>query len=94
MVPPDLAKLHKPQGHWIALPLQVYRINTLWVSRKAMDKVGAAGFPRTWAEFNQLAAKMQAAGITPVANDGIRWDDGMKFEICLAGISPAAYRRR
>jgi glucose/mannose transport system substrate-binding protein len=93
VVPPDLAKLHKPQGHWIALPLQVYRINTLWVSKRAMDKVGASGFPRTWAEFNQLAAKMQAAGITPVANGGIRWDDGMKFEICLAGISPAAYRK-
>ena len=39
-VAPDLAKLHKPYGHWIALPLQVYRINTLFVSKKAMDKVG------------------------------------------------------
>jgi glucose/mannose transport system substrate-binding protein len=29
----------------------------------------------------------------PIANGGIRWDDGMKFEIALAGISPAAYRK-
>ena len=29
----------------------------------------------------------------PVANGGIRWDDGMKFEIALAGISPEVYRR-
>ena len=36
---------------------------------------------------------MKAAGITPVANGGIRWDDGMKFEIALAGISPDIYRR-
>ena len=39
------------------------------------------------------AEKMKAAGITPVANGGIRWDDGMKFEIALAGISPDVYRR-
>jgi glucose/mannose transport system substrate-binding protein len=92
-VAPELAKLHKPYGHWIALPLQLYRINTLFVSKKAMDKVGATKLPATWAEFNTLAAKMQAAGIIPLANGGIRWDDGMKWEIALNGISPAAYRK-
>ena len=30
--------------------------------------------------------------MTPLANGGIRWDDGMKFEIALAGISPDVYR--
>lgn len=94
VVAPDLAKLHKPDGHWIALPLQVYRTNTLFASRRALDKVGAKALPTNWAEFNELAAKMKAAGITsPVANGGIRWDDGMKFEIALAGISPETYRR-
>ncbi len=53
-VAPELAKLHKPYGHWIALPLQIYRINTLFVSKKAMDKVGATELPKTWAEFNAL----------------------------------------
>jgi glucose/mannose transport system substrate-binding protein len=91
-VAPDLAKLHKPQGRWIALPLQIYRTNTLFVSRRAMEKVGATALPKTWSEFNELAGKMKAAGITPVANGGIRWDDGMKFEIALAGLSPEAYR--
>jgi glucose/mannose transport system substrate-binding protein len=93
VVAPDLAKLHKPQGRWIALPLQIYRTNTLFASRRAMEKVGATALPKSWAEFNELAGKMKAAGITPVANGGIRWDDGMKFEIALAGISPDAYRK-
>ncbi len=92
-VAPDLAKLHKPFGHWIALPLQLYRINTLFASKKAMDKVGATKLPTTWAEFNALSEKMKAAGIIPLANGGIRWDDGMKWEIALNGISPAAYRK-
>ncbi len=49
--------------------------------------------PTTWAEFNAIAEKMKAAGITPVANGGIKWDDGMKWEIALCGISPDAYRK-
>ncbi len=92
-VAPELVKIHKPFGHWIALPLQLYRINTLFASKKAMDKVGATKLPATWAEFNDLATKMKAAGITPLANGGIRWDDGMKWEIALNGISPPVYRK-
>jgi glucose/mannose transport system substrate-binding protein len=93
VVVPELAKLHKPYGHWIALPLQIYRINTLWASKKAMERVGATELPKTWAEFNALALKMKAAGIQPVMNGGVRWDNGMIWEIALNGISPTAYRR-
>jgi glucose/mannose transport system substrate-binding protein len=92
VIPAELIGLHKPQGHWIALPMQVYRTTTLFVSKPAMAKVGAKKPPATWAEFNELATAMKAAGITPVANGGIRWDDGMKLEIALAGISADAYR--
>jgi glucose/mannose transport system substrate-binding protein len=93
VVSPDLAKLHKVQGHWVALPLQVYRINTLYASKKAMDKIGATKLPKTWEEFNAMAAKMAAAGITPVAHGGIAWADTMYFDLSLIGISPDAYRR-
>jgi glucose/mannose transport system substrate-binding protein len=92
LIPSELVGLHKPQGHWIALPMQVYRTTTLFMSRPAMKKVGADKAPKTWAEFNELATAMKAAGITPVANGGIRWDDGMKLEIALSGISCEAYR--
>ncbi|HEX4260288.1 MAG TPA: ABC transporter substrate-binding protein [Acetobacteraceae bacterium] len=92
-VPAELAASCKPGGHWIALPLQVYRINTLFMSVPGMKRAGVTTPPKTWAEFNTVAAKMKAAGMTPLANGGIRWDDGMKFEIALAGISPDAYRR-
>ena len=93
VVPAELARLSKPYGHWIALPLQAYRINTLFVSKKAADTIGLTRLPATWAEFNAVAEKMKAAGIMPVANGGIKWDDGMKWEIALCGISPAAYTK-
>jgi glucose/mannose transport system substrate-binding protein len=93
VVPAELVSLSKPYGHWIALPIQAYRINTLFVSKKAADRVGMTKLPATWAEFNAVAEKMKAAGITPVANGGLPWDDGMKWEIALCGISPDAYRK-
>src|SRR5580704_8652708 len=93
VVPAELVRLSKPYGHWIALPIQAYRINTLFISKKAADKVGVTKLPATWAEFNAIAEKMKAAGITPIANGGIRWDDGMKWEIALCGISLEAFRK-
>jgi glucose/mannose transport system substrate-binding protein len=93
VVPAELARLSKPYGHWIALPIQAYRINTLFISKKAADRVGVTKLPTTWAEFNTVADKMKTAGIMPVANGGLKWDDGMKWEIALCGINPDAYRK-
>ncbi|MCW5232258.1 ABC transporter substrate-binding protein [Verminephrobacter eiseniae] len=92
-ISPDLAKLHQPKGNWIALPLQISRVNTLYASKKSMDKIGATELPKTWDEFNAMAKKMADAGITPVAHGGIAWSDTMYFELVLAGISPDAYKR-
>jgi glucose/mannose transport system substrate-binding protein len=93
VVAPELVKLHAPYGHWISLPLQVYRINSIWISKKAADKVGVTALPKTWAEYNAIGEKMAKAGIQPVANGGTKWDNGMIWEIALSGISPAAYRK-
>src|SRR6185436_6174684 len=49
LIPAELVGLHKPQGNWIALPMQVYRTTTLFMSRPAMAKVGATKAPATWA---------------------------------------------
>ena len=93
VVAPDLAKLHKPGGKWISLPLQIYATNMLFLSKRAMDKAKADKIPVTWADFNDLAEKMKAGGVThPIANGGTRPDDGQKFEASFAGMSPTAYR--
>jgi glucose/mannose transport system substrate-binding protein len=93
VVPDALTRLSKPHGKWVALPIQAYRINSLFISKKAADRVGVTRLPTTWAAFNEIAGKMKAAGITPIANGGIKWDDTMKWEIGLCGISLDAYRK-
>ena len=94
VIPPDLAALHKPRGNWIALPMQVYRVNTMFASKKALDRIGATEMPKTWDEFNTMADKMKAAGIaTPLMHGGTRSNDTMYFELVLATMNPDAYRR-
>jgi glucose/mannose transport system substrate-binding protein len=93
MISPDLAKIHKVNGDWVALPLQIYRVNTLYASKKAMDKIGATALPKTWDEFNAMAKKFADAGITPVAHGGLPWADTVYFEIVLAGMSPSIYKK-
>ena len=92
-VPPELVKLHQVKGHWVALPLQIYRVNTLFASKAALDKIGAKALPKTWDEFNSMAEKMAKAGITPFAQGGLAWADEMDLEIVLLGMSPNAYKR-
>lgn len=92
LMPKEVVDLHKPYGEWISIPAQVFRMNTLYISRKAMEKVGESALPKTWDDFNSLASKMATKGIIPVANGGLAWDHGQKFEIALAGISIPAYR--
>jgi glucose/mannose transport system substrate-binding protein len=94
VVPAELVRLSKPHGHWIALPIQAYRINTLFISRKAADQVGLTKLPVTWAEFNAVAEKMNAAGITPIAN--WRHQMGRRHEgrsRCAASASTPTARR-
>src|SRR3954464_13669319 len=45
----ELAKSCQPAGHWIALPLQVYRLNTLFMSTKGMERAKISKPPATWA---------------------------------------------
>jgi glucose/mannose transport system substrate-binding protein len=93
LVSADLAKIHKPNGNWIALPLQVYRANTLYASKKALDKIGATALPKTWDEFNAMSKKLAEAGITPIAHGGLGWADTALFDVVLAGMSPATYKK-
>ncbi|RDJ22276.1 carbohydrate ABC transporter substrate-binding protein [Bosea caraganae] len=93
LMPKEIVDLHKPFGNWIAIPAQVFRTNTLFLSKKAMEKVGENTIPKTWDDFNSLASKMQAKGIaTPLAAGGLAWDHGQKFEFALSGISIESYR--
>jgi glucose/mannose transport system substrate-binding protein len=83
----------KFNGHYVAAPLNVHRVNWLWVNAAALKKVNAK-LPTTWEEFFAVADAMRAAGIAPLAYSGQSWLDMGTFETVVIGIAgPDFYRR-
>lgn len=92
VVAPELVDVMKPNGSWVAAPMNIHRIDWMWASKSAMDKAGATDMPKTWAEFNTIAEAMAKKGIIPVAHGGQDWIDGTLFEIVVQGISTELFR--
>jgi glucose/mannose transport system substrate-binding protein len=91
---PDAVKAFvKVDGRWVSAPTNIHRVNMVWASKAAFDKIGAQP-PKTWEEFNALAPKFQAAGIIPLAHGGQAWQDVTLFDSVALGIGgPEFYRK-
>jgi glucose/mannose transport system substrate-binding protein len=93
VVAPTLISVMKPEGTWVAAPMNIHRINWMWASKPALDQVGITELPKTWPEFNEAAQKLADAGIQPVAHGSQDWQDGTLFEIIVYGMDPELYRQ-
>src|ERR1700736_3121840 len=51
-VAPELLSVMKPKGSWVAVPMNIHRINWMWGGKKALDKAAITSMPATRAEFN------------------------------------------
>ncbi len=85
LIPKVLADIMKYQGNWVAVPVNVHRINWMWVNPEVFEKAGA-DIPKTWAEFETAAKKIKAAGMIPVAWGGQPWQEATVFETIVAGL--------
>jgi glucose/mannose transport system substrate-binding protein len=89
---PTVLDLVTYKGDVIAAPLGIQRINTLLYNRKVFNKLRLTP-PRTWAEFEITARKLQAQGIRPLAWSDEPWQMATVFETLLLGdAGPALYR--
>jgi len=92
-LPKAVAEVMKVDGHYAAVPVNVHRVNWLWISRDALRKVGGRA-PETWNDFFALAEKLQKAGIVPVAHGGQPWQDFTTFETVALGVGGADFYRK
>jgi glucose/mannose transport system substrate-binding protein len=93
LLPPLLSDIVKYKGHYVAVPVDIHRVNWIWINPTLLAKVGGKA-PKTWDEFNALADKLKAAGITPLAHGGQSWQDATIFETVVLGIGgPDFYRK-
>src|SRR3984893_3912732 len=92
-VAPELLPVMKPKGSWVAVPMNIHRINWMWSSPKALDKAGIKELPKTWAEFNAYCEKLKAAGLIPIAHGSADWTDATSFEIVVYGMDLDLFRK-
>ena len=85
VLPASIAGHMKCEGKWCAAPVNVHRVDWVWANAAVLAKSGIS-MPTSWDEFNAAAAKLQAAGITPLAHGGQAWQDATVFEAVALGI--------
>jgi glucose/mannose transport system substrate-binding protein len=90
LLPPVVAAVMRYDGHYVAAPVNVHRVNWLWVNPEVFAKAGAE-VPGTWDEFFVAADKLQAAGFIPVAHGGQPWQDATLFESIVLGTGGADF---
>jgi glucose/mannose transport system substrate-binding protein len=89
---PTIDALVQHRKHVVAAPLGIHRINTLFYNRKLFARLKLAP-PSNWAEFEQVARKLRAAGVAPLVQSSEPWQVTALFEnLVLAESGPEYYR--
>ncbi|ORT49312.1 sugar ABC transporter substrate-binding protein [Vibrio sp. qd031] len=78
-VPSMVTDIMKFNGEYVAVPVNVHRVNWLWANPEVFEKSGAQ-VPTTLDEFFVAAEKIKAAGFIPLAHGGQAWQDATVFE--------------
>ena len=93
LLPPVVASVMKYKGNYIAAPVNVHRVNWLWVSNDAFKKAGAK-VPTNWDEFFVAAEALKKAGLIPVAHGGQNWQDFTTFESVALGVGGVDFYKK
>jgi glucose/mannose transport system substrate-binding protein len=93
LLPPVVANVMKYKGKYVAVPVNVHRVNWLWANPEAFKKAGAK-VPTNWDEFFMAADKLKAAGIIPVAHGGQNWQDFTTFESVALGVGGVEFYKK
>ena len=82
VVPEALQFFTKPEGEWIAAPVNVHSTNWVWANKAILDELGIAQ-PTTWDEFIAALDKVKASGKVALAHGGQAWQDATLFDAVL-----------
>ena len=91
LLPKVIADQMKHKGHYVAVPVNVHRVNWLWANAAVLKKAGVTALPTTYNEFFAAADKIKTAGFVAVAHGGQDWQDFTVFESVVLGVGGAAF---
>src|SRR5690242_3134146 len=80
LVAPELIEVMKPAGSWVAVPMNIHRVNWMYYNPGVLEAAGVAEAPKTWDEFNAACDKIVAAGKICVAHGSFDWTDATTFD--------------
>lgn len=84
----------KYKGHYVAVPVNIHRVNWLWSNAEVLRKSGVAAVPASFDDFMAAAEKIKAAGFIPLAHGGQPWQDFVLFEAVVIGVSGVEFYKR
>jgi glucose/mannose transport system substrate-binding protein len=93
LLPKVVSNVMKFQGHYVAAPVNVHRVNWLWINPEVLKRSGAT-VPTNFAEFFVAADKMKKAGFIAIAHGGQPWQDATVFESVTLGVGGAEFYKK
>jgi len=93
LLPKVVSDVMKYKGSYVAVPVNVHRVNWLWANPEALKKANTK-MPTTWDEFFVTAEALKKAGIIPVAHGGQNWQDFTTFESVALGVGGAEFYKK
>ncbi|MGN8158232.1 ABC transporter substrate-binding protein [Salinisphaera sp. RV14] len=93
ILPGPVAKGMQCNGHYVAVPFNLHRINWLWINKSVMEKAGAQ-MPTDWDSLVAALKKLKSAGITPIAGGGDTWQVATEFDAIAIATGGADFYRK
>jgi glucose/mannose transport system substrate-binding protein len=93
LLPKVVSDVMKYKGNYIAVPVNVHRVNWLWANPEVFKKAGAK-VPTNWDEFFTASEQLKKAGVIPVAHGGQSWQDFTTFEAVVLGVGGADFYKK
>lgn len=94
LLPKTVSDTMKVDGHYVAVPVNIHRVNWLWINPEAFKKAGIDKYPTTLDELYAAGDKLKAAGLIPLAHGGQPWQDSTVFEdLVLSVMGPEGYKK-
>lgn len=93
LLPEVVADVMRYEDHYVAVPVNVHRVNWMWANPQVFAEAGAE-IPATWDEFFAAADRIREAGFIPLAHGGQPWQDATTFEGIVLAVGGADFYRR
>ncbi|WP_295893538.1 ABC transporter substrate-binding protein [uncultured Vibrio sp.] len=94
LLPQNVADIHKYNGHYVAAPVNVHRINWMWINKSILDEVNKGEVPTTWDDFIAFLDNANGAGYIGFSHGGQDWQDATVFEQIALGTGGAEWYKK